>query len=69
MSGIGRRRLHATAAAVFATLMLVVLAVIARDGVTGASSRMVFGVELVLWSGSLSGFPLLLMRAAAIWRL
>ena len=49
--------------------MLVVLAVIARDGVTGASSRMVFGVELVLWSGSLSGFPLLLMRAAAIWRL
>ena len=69
VSWIGRRRLHASAAAVFATLMLVVLALIARAGLTGATGRMVFGLELLLWSVTLSGFPLLLMRMAAIWRL
>jgi hypothetical protein len=41
--------------------MLAALALIARDGLTGATGRMVFGLELLVWSITLSGFPFVLL--------
>jgi hypothetical protein len=58
-----RGRLYAGAAATFATVMLAILALIARDGVTGATDRVVFGVQLVLWSVVMTGFPAVLRAA------
>jgi hypothetical protein len=58
-----RGRVYAGAAAIFATAMLAILALIARDGVTGATDRVVFGVQLVLWSVVMTGFPAALRAA------
>jgi hypothetical protein len=58
-----RGRVYAGAAAIFATVMLAILALIARDGVTGATDRFVFGVQLVLWSVVMTGSPAALRAA------
>ena len=58
-----RGRVYAGAAAIFATVMLAILALIARDGVTGATDRVVFGVQLVLWSVVMTAFPAVLRAA------
>ena len=58
-----RRRVYAVVAALFATVMLVVLALIARDGVSGATDRVVFGVQLALWSVVMTAFPAVLCAA------
>lgn len=55
--------MYAGAAAIFATAMLAILALIARDGVAGATDRVVFGVQLVLWSVVMTGFPAALRAA------
>jgi hypothetical protein len=61
MGYTARRRLFVTATAVFAALMLAALAVIARDGVSGATNRAIFGVLVMLWSVTLTGFPFALI--------
>jgi hypothetical protein len=58
-----RGRVYAGGAAIFATVMLAILALIARDGVTGATDRVVFGVQLLLWSVVMTGFPAALRAA------
>lgn len=55
-----RRRWYASAAAIFATLMLAVLALIARSGMTGATDRVIFGIQLLLWGMVLTAFPFVL---------
>jgi hypothetical protein len=54
---------YAGAAAIFATVMLAILALLARDGVTGATDRVVFGFQLVVWSVVMTGFPAVLRAA------
>jgi hypothetical protein len=61
MGYTARRRLFVSATAVFAALMLAALAVIARDGVSGAINRAMLGVLVVLWSATLTGFPFALI--------
>jgi hypothetical protein len=58
-----RGRVYAGAAAIFATVMLAILALLARDGVTGATDRVVFGFQLVVWSVVMTGFPAVLRAA------
>jgi hypothetical protein len=50
MGHVGRRRVYASASVLFAALMLVLLALIARNGVIGVTSRATFAVQLVAWS-------------------
>jgi Transposase DDE domain len=61
MGYTARRRLFVSATAVFAALMLAALAVIARDGVSGAINRAIFGVLVMPWSVTLTGFPFALI--------
>jgi hypothetical protein len=61
MGYTARRRLFVSATAVFAALMLAALALIARDGVSGAINRAMLGVLVVLWSAALTGFPFALI--------
>lgn len=52
-----RRRLYVSVVAIFVLVMLAVLALIARNGMSGATDRIVFGIQLLLWSVVLTGFP------------
>lgn len=63
IGGMRRQRVYAVDAALFATVMLVVLALIARDGVSGATDRVVFGIQLALWSVVMTAFPAVLRAA------
>jgi hypothetical protein len=63
MGHVGRRRVYASASVLFAALMLVLLALIARNGVIGVTSRATFAVQFVAWSLAVTAFPFALTVA------